>query len=115
MARKGDVAVPLVGNAARAVGGAQLEELGALALEVQVRMRFELPEVAAEGEVLVGAQMLAGEEQHHVLEQQLVDDPRIVLGRLAERDATDLGTQRAREPPHVEVGQGGRCVHGPRA
>jgi hypothetical protein len=65
--------------------------------------------------VLVGAQVLLGEEQHHVLEQQFVDDLGVVLGRLAESDAPDLGPQRAREPPHIEVGQRRRCVHGTRA
>ena len=41
MARKGDVAVPLVGDAALTVDGAQLEELGSLALQVDVAGRLK--------------------------------------------------------------------------
>ncbi len=62
-----DVAVPLVGDAARAVHGTQLEELRALTLELEVRVRLQVAEQPSERDVLVGGEVLLGKEQHEVV------------------------------------------------
>lgn len=85
--------MPLVGDPTIAIGGAKLEELWALAFEVEVRVRLELAEVAAECEVFVSGEMLIGEQQHEVLEQEFVDHSGVVAVGVPERDAADLGAE----------------------
>jgi hypothetical protein len=115
MALTRDVAVPFVGDATLSVGGAQFEELGALALQVEVGVCLEFAEEATEGDVLVGVEVLFGEEQHHVLDEQVVDQPGIGRVRPAEGDAVHLGAERARQPANAHFGRFGHRLHGRRA
>ena len=96
----GEVAVPLVGE--RAPRGPELEDLGGLRGAGHVRVTLELSEAPPEGDVGLLAQVLVGEEEHEVLDQQVADG--VDLGRLRplERDPADLGAEGPREPDDVQ-------------
>ncbi len=60
--------MPLVGDTSRRCG--QFEDLGMIEVRIlEVGMRFESTEPAGQAHVFVDGQVLAGEEQHLVLNQ----------------------------------------------
>ncbi len=72
-------------------------------------MQLDLAEAAAERHVRPRRQPgLTGEEDHLVLEQQVVDQREALVGERVEVDAVDLGAQRAGDEP--DLGRDG-CGH----
>ena len=61
-------------------------------------MRLEVAEAAGEREVLLGGDVLVAEEDDLVLEQRAMDlVERLVVERLGQVDASDLGADRRAE------------------
>ena len=64
----------------------------------------DLAEAARERDLLVGGEVLVGEEQHEVLEPRGADRGDGLVGqRLGEVDAADLGADRRAHPLDVEL------------
>ena len=93
-----------VGVPALAIGARQVlvgmddHQLGLARLVRRRRMHMQLAEQPAEGQVLVGRDVLVAEEDHEVLGQRAMDLVLLAVGeRLAEIEAVDLGTDDGRQ------------------
>src|SRR5262245_26483851 len=96
----GDVGMPfLARDALRVLVGVDDEDLRvALHEPWRRRMHMQLPEAAAESLVLFGREVLIAEEDHLVLGELVPDlGERLLVERLREVDAGQLGTDVARE------------------
>src|SRR5580704_15157058 len=97
-----DIGVPAAAEIARLVFLlTDFEDLLVVGHTLDEFMDLQLAEAAAEGEVLVGGQVLVAEEDHLVVGERVADfADRRVIELLRQVDAGDLGAERPRNPVH---------------
>ena len=66
-------------------------------------MDLRLAEAHRERPVLIGREVLVGEEQHQVLVQQLTDEGELGVGDGGQRQPPHLGAQRPRDPANIQI------------
>jgi hypothetical protein len=99
---EGDVGVPHVGD--ETAVGVQHDDLGVLVRELRdERVDLGFPEAGRERHVLVGREVLTGEEQHEVLEQERLQSGKAVVVEPPDIEPVHLGTERAADRAHLEA------------
>ncbi|CAM5356042.1 hypothetical protein SANTM175S_02180 [Streptomyces antimycoticus] len=108
---EGHVDMPLIGLGA--LIRVQDDDLG-MALDLgQERMHLQLPQSPSQGDMrLWGEVFLVREEDHEVLEQQLVDALEEFIGELGQIDTADLRAECSGDGGHHQFGSG-HAVHRP--
>jgi hypothetical protein len=75
-------------------------------------MTFQASEISPERDVLVGVEVLIGEEENEMFVQQGAERGDFRVADFGETQTADFCAQRSRETSHVEVGGSGRIECG---